>query len=239
MMIHPQYSMSEEAKPVTIVNKLGLLTSVFGIVPIGLALSIGALMQIDQSEDKIGGKSLAISSVILNLLWIIAFCFLALVYLPMKRVEPYQKQILGAESFMKTLVLSQREFKSKHGRYISLRKTPYIEARAKPQQWDAKPCPASCLSGKHIDCTEFSCLKIEPPKDADRYQFACVATANGEEFSCGAKADLDQDGVAGSFTFRSMTPPATTSTLADSLSQCAAGKPLPANQLYGCNGSNF
>ncbi|MEE2901173.1 MAG: hypothetical protein VYC39_02540 [Myxococcota bacterium] len=239
MMVHPEQSMDKGEKPVTIVNKLGLLTSMFGIVPIGLALSIGALMQIDQSEDKIGGKGLAISSVMLNLLWIIAFCFLGLVYLPMKRAEPYQKQVLGAESFMKTLVNSQREFKTKHGRYLSLRKTPHIEAREKPQEWDAKPCPASCLAGKHIDCTEFSCLNVKPPKDAARYQFACFAAANGQEFSCGAKADLDQDGVAGSFTYRSITPPATTSTLADALSQCAAGKPLPANQLYGCNGRNF
>ena len=231
--------MSAGAKPVTIVNKLGLLTSIFGLVPIGLALSIGALMQIDQSEDELAGKGLAISAVMLNLLWIIVFCFLGLVYLPMKRAEPYEKQVLGAESFMKAVVTSQREFKAKNGRYLSIRKTPHIAARAKPQEWDGKPCPESCLTGKYADCIEFSCLNVQAPQDATRYQFACTTSTDGKEFSCGAMADLDQDGIAGSFTYRSSTPPATTSTHADSLSQCSAEKPLPANQLYGCNGRNF
>lgn len=231
--------MSTGAKPVTIVNKLGLLTSIFGLVPIGLALSIGALMQIDQSDDRIGGKGLAISSVMLNLLWIIIFCFLGLVYMPMKRAEPYQGQVLGAEAFMKSVVTSQREFKAKHGTYVNLRKTPHIAARVKPQEWDSKPCPASCFAGEYQNCTEFSCLNLKPPVEANRYQFACLASPSGQEFSCGARADLDQDGVAGSFTYRSSTAPATTSTLADSLSQCVDGKPLPANRLYGCNGRNF
>ena len=202
-MVHPRGNMSAGAKPVTIVNKLGLLTSIFGLVPIGLALSIGALMQIDQSEDNWLGKALRsrqLAQLALDhrLLLPRTGVFADETRGALRETSARRRELYESRCDLTTRIQSEEQEISEY------QKNPHIAARAKPQEWDGKPCSESYLTGKYADCIFMP--ECTSTQDATRYQFACKTSAVAE-FSCGSNGDLDQDGVAGSFTYRSSTPP--------------------------------
>ncbi len=234
--------MNSESSPATRTNKLGFVTSLIGLIPVGLGLSIAALMQIDQSKGALGGKRLAIGSVFLNLFWILVLCVTVMVIMPNRQATKLRAKSIEARAFLKGLGAAQEGFRVKYGGYAPLRPTPHSPGNVTALPWDSKPCPKACRPGNSQACTEFSCLAYGPDRKV-HYQYACAVqpkdTKNAAQLSCGARADLNGDGVNGSFTYRSGMSKTRTSTLADGISECKPALPLPLDVVVDCKPNNI
>lgn len=192
-------------------------------------------MQIDESRGVIQGKKMAFIAVFLNLFWIVAYCFIGLVFLPAMKTQQFRVQAIEAHTLLKGLDVAQEEFRANYGAYAPLRVTPSKAGGTKTQVWDAKPCPKDCRPGNAAACVEFTCLNYEPLSLTVRFQYGCKVDSYSTYVSCGARSDLDGDGTYESLTYRKGPSGTTTSTLSDGLSKCDPAKPVITNTVFPCN----
>lgn len=130
---------------------------------------------------------------------------------------------------------TQVGFLASYDRFASLAAQPTAVPGPTKANWPDRACPATCSRRTPALCTEFSCINFRP-QGAVYYQYATNSRAaarpnTSSEFAVGAVADLDADGVQGSFALQTASV-GTTGILVDPISACST--PRNANEVVEC-----
>ena len=144
----------------------------------------------------------------------------------------YQLKVKSAEArtMLGGIVTSQESFLAEFENYGDIADpNPPLPAGITKRVWLHIPCPTSCSRTAPSDCTSFECIGFQPPSVV-YFSYAAphlpAGPAGFPEFGAGAAADLDGDGVIGSYAYRSGNRGTGVGMIADGVSTCPANSPI-------------
>ena len=156
------------------------------------------------------------------------------------RFMQYQLKVKTAEArtMLGGIITSQEAFRAEFEDYahISTPNPPTPPGLTK-QTWPDVACPSACNRENPSACDSFNCIGFEPPSVV-YFQYAAPhmpRTSAGvpPEFAAGAAADLDGDGIVGSYAFRSGNYGGSVGLIGDGITTCPAN--IPIRHLMQCS----
>ena len=94
----------------------------------------------------------------------------------------------------------QEAVRAEHGRYLPADPSGVEAPSSDKQPWTVKPCSDNCSPKRGRSCTSFACLGFVPDGSV-YYAYACNVTGDGQNYTCAALGDLDDDGVMSLFVY--------------------------------------
>lgn len=160
--------------------------------PLGLILGIVALVKINNSNGAMGGKGLALASVVISGLMVPVMGILAAIAIP--NFVRYQNRSKSMEARTNLAMLRSLQ-ESKHAdweHYLAVPPHGGVPGPAKAA-WSAGPCNPGCSADAPEACGSFSCLDFQPYGQV-YFRYACAVNEQGSAYTCAALGDLDGDG---------------------------------------------
>lgn len=186
------------AAPKTSVLAVVALVLSIACAPVGLILGIIALVRINNSEGALGGKNLAIASLVIAGVFPFIFGMLSAIAIPNFIRYKIRSQQSEARAMLMSIRTGQEQFFVENGVYLSAGPTSGGDTQKKA--WTEPPCDERCGREDLSMCTSFSC--IAEPFGPLYFSYACVATAGDKpDFTCAAVGDLDGDGDKSAFVY--------------------------------------
>ncbi len=161
-----------------------------GCGPVGSIVGAVALARINKSNGELGGKGLAIASVVIGVIGWVFLGILAGIAIPNFMRYKLRSQQSEARTMLSSIRVGQESFRMEHDAYLTLAPVGGGSG-SQPVAWDAAPCEEACGRDNLAACTSFDCIGVAP-YGPSRFTYACNAV--GDDYACAAVGDLDDDG---------------------------------------------
>ncbi len=154
----------------------------------------------------------------------------------------YSLRAKTAEAFLLigSIVTSEETFAAEFENYVAVTPHPATVPGSRKVVWTNRPCSTDCTRKTPASCTEYTCIGFEPPARV-YFQYATtrVMASAGvpPEYSVGAAADLNEDGVNGTFAYRSKNYGGMYGIIHDGISHCPAD--IIAQTITRCNPRSY
>lgn len=117
---------------------------------------------------------------------------------------------------------------------------PPLPPSSNAQIWSPAPCPLTCTRQTPASCTSFGCLGFAPSAQVFfRYVSPSATFGPGlalNDFAIGADGDLDNDGTAAGFVFKTANNGGGIGNVPDAISGCG---PMPSDAIHRCTPMNY
>jgi type IV pilus assembly protein PilA len=209
------------------------LVCIFFCWPLGLILGIVALVRINNSNGELGGKGLAIASIVVGAVMIPLVGIMAAIAIPNFIRYQLRSKASEARTNLAAIRVHQESFFAENGFYVATPATGGAGGGIMAP-WDGEDCPGDCGPENRAACSQFSCIGFTPFGNV-YYSYECTST--GSAYTCAAVADLDGNGRPGVYVVGSGDgPPA---PVPDIASQAGCQGPVPAGIVHDCVRGEF
>lgn len=154
----------------------------------------------------------------------------------------YSLRAKTAEAFLLigSIVTSEETFAAEFENYVAVSPHPATVPGSRKVIWTNRRCSTDCTRKTPASCTEYTCIGFEPPARV-YFQYATtrVMASSGvpPEYAVGAAADLNEDGVNGTFAYRSKNYGGMYGIIHDGISHCPAD--IIAQTITRCNPRSY